>query len=111
MNGIILARDASLQVHMGEKVEVDNYFSNFLSGDLLFFGRKADKDLPQKVTHVAISLGKSEYIHASNVIKVNSFDPQNPLYSEARRKSFVEARRILGSTNFNSILIKNHPWY
>lgn len=112
MNGIILARDASLQIKQGEKVEFEKNFSNLQIGDLLFFGQKQTDKLTEKVTHVAFSFGKTEFIHASGKIKQNSFDPGSSIFSEYRKSSFIGTKRIIGFENTNNIqTIKNHPWY
>lgn len=112
MNGIILARDASLQTHHGELVDTNNNFDQLQTGDLLFFGRKADSEQNESITHVALSLGKTEYIHAAGRIQFNSFDPQSDIYSDYRKESFIRARRIVGSEDLEGIqTIKNHPWY
>ncbi|MCB0277470.1 MAG: C40 family peptidase, partial [Calditrichaeota bacterium] len=41
MNGVILPRDASQQVHVGTVVDSSGTFENLRPGDLLFFGRAA----------------------------------------------------------------------
>lgn len=112
MNGIILARDASLQTKYGELIEPGQQFNRFQTGDLLFFGRSATETQPEKVTHVALSLGGTEYIHASGRIKRNSFNPESNIYSEYRKNSFVRARRVIGNAaDIGIVKIKNHPWY
>ncbi len=112
MNGIIPARDASLQIKQGERIEVENDFSNLQTGDLLFFGQKQSESQPEKVTHVAISLGNTEFIHASGKVERNSFNPESSIFSEYRKNSFLGAKRIIGFENTNNIqTIKNHPWY
>ena len=111
MNGLILARDASLQVRHGQLVETDESFSQFQPGDLLFFGRMT-ADSTERITHVAISTGETEFIHASGRIKENSFNPASDIYSEYRRESFMRARRITGSEGTEGIRrISEHPWY
>jgi cell wall-associated NlpC family hydrolase len=111
MNGVILARDASLQVRNGQLVEPGESFSDFQPGDLLFFGRMTS-DSTERITHVAISTGGTEFIHASGKIKENSFNPASEIYSEYRRESFMRARRIIGSESTDGIKwVKNHPWY
>jgi len=111
MHGIILSRDASLQVRHGSFVDSGEDFSQFQPGDLLFFGR-ITADSTERITHVAISTGGSEFIHASGRIKENSFNPSSENYSEYRRESFMRARRIIGSEGTEGIQwIKNHPWY
>jgi len=112
MNGIILARDASLQTNYGLLINTENDFSRLQTGDLLFFGRKQEGEQKERVTHVALSLGNTEYIHASGRVKENSFNPSSDIYSEYRKNSFIRARRIIGITNESGIqLLKNHPWY
>jgi hypothetical protein len=112
MNGVILARDASLQIKQGEKVEAENDFSNLQTGDLLFFGQKKSDDQPEKITHVALSLGNTEYIHASGKIERNSFEPNSAIYSQYRKNSFAGTNRIIGFENAENIqTIKNHTWY
>ena len=112
MHGIILARDASLQVRHGQPENPGSSFENVEPGDLLFFGRKADEEKPERITHVAISLGKTEYIHAAGKVEENSFDPQSEIYSEYRMNSFIRVKRIIGSEGTEGIQwVKEHPWY
>ena len=111
MNGIILARDASLQVRHGQLVEAGESFSQFQPGDLLFFGRMTT-DSTERITHVAISTGGTEFIHASGMVKENSFNPSSEIYSEYRRESFMRSRRIIGSEGTEGIRwINEHSWY
>lgn len=111
MNGVILARDASLQVRHGQLVEAGESFSQFQPGDLLFFGRMT-ADSTERITHVAISTGETEFIHASGRIKENSFNPASDIYSEYRKESFMRARRITGLEGTEGIRrINEHPWY
>jgi len=112
MNGIILARDASLQTKYGELIPLDPDYEKLRTGDLLFFGRKEEAGQQERVTHVAFSLGKTEYIHASGRIRQNSLDPYSKIYSEYRKNSLVRVRRIIGATDDYGIqTLKNHPWY
>lgn len=112
MNGVILARDASLQFKQGEMVDTENDFANLQTGDLLFFGQKQTDAQVEKITHVALSLGNTEYIHAAGKIERNSFNPDSKIYSEYRKNSFVGAKRIIGfEENAGIQTIKNHAWY
>jgi gamma-D-glutamyl-L-lysine dipeptidyl-peptidase len=112
MHGIILARDASLQVKHGQSVTPGNLYEQLEPGDLLFFGRKENENQPEKITHVAISLGKTEYIHAAGMVRQNSFNRNSDLYSEEREKSFTSARRVIGSEGTTGLQwVKLHPWY
>jgi cell wall-associated NlpC family hydrolase len=111
MNGIILARDASLQTRHGQPVFVSADYQSLQPGDLLFFGRKATETEKERVTHVALSLGGTEFIHASGWVKQNSFDPSSEFFSEYRKNSFIRAKRVI-NTDYTEIQILNeHPLY
>lgn len=102
--GIILARDASQQAKYGEPVDISNK-NNLQPGDLLFFGRSA-----QRITHVGIYLGDGDFIHSSGKVHISSIDPKDPKYVAER--NFVAARRILNSINTEGISgVKNNTWY
>jgi len=104
--GIILARDASQQARYGEHPDF-NEIQNLQPGDLLFFGRSA-----QRVTHVGIHMGNGQYIHSSGMVRINSIDPKAPDYNLTERKELVAASRILTSLNTEGIvLVKDHSWY
>ncbi len=112
MNGLILPRDASLQTQYGALINSGENYKDFRTGDLLFFGRKADENQAETVTHVALSLGETEYIHASGRIRRNSFNSESDIYSAYRKNSFVRARRVIGSAASQGIIeISKHPWY
>ncbi|TNF44022.1 MAG: glycoside hydrolase [Bacteroidetes bacterium] len=112
MNGIVLARDASLQVKQGILADTLVNPASFQTGDLLFFGQKASETSKERVTHVALSLGGNEFIHASGRIKVNSFNPESPVFSEYRKSSFIRARRIIGAESSSGVVkLKEHSWY
>jgi hypothetical protein len=104
--GIILARDASQQALYGEHPDF-NEIPNLQPGDLLFFGRSA-----QRITHVGIHMGDGRYIHASGMVRINSIDSKAPDFNLSLRKNLVAASRILNSLNTEGIvLVKDHPWY
>ena len=103
LNGILLSRDASQQVNQGEGINTQSGFENLLPGDLLFFGRKANENKKERITHVGIYIGNMEYIHESGRVKINSFDPNSPIFSIHRLSQFVRAKRILTSVGSNGI--------
>jgi len=103
LNGILLSRDASQQVNQGEGKNTQSGFENLLPGDLLFFGRKANENKKERITHVGIYIGNMEYIHESGSVKINSFDPNSPIFSIHRLSQFVRAKRILTSVGSNGI--------
>jgi gamma-D-glutamyl-L-lysine dipeptidyl-peptidase len=112
LNGVVLPRDASQQVHTGEPVDTDDKLKNLQPGDLLFFGRKGTDTTKERITHVAIYIGNGEYIHASGRVKINSFEKDKPNYNAYRDDSFVRAKRVLNSINSNSVMtIENNQFY
>lgn len=96
MHGIILARDASQQVHYGRLVDDTGDLTDALPGDLLFFGAKASEEVGEKVVHVGIYLGKRRFIHASDYVRINSFDPADPLYDDFNANRYLRTKRIIG---------------
>jgi len=103
LNGIILSRDASQQVNTGELVDTKDGWQNLQAGDLLFFGRKADENRKEKVTHVAIYIGDGDFIHASGRVRINSLNKNKTYYSQYRDNMFIRAKRILTSVGKNGI--------
>jgi cell wall-associated NlpC family hydrolase len=103
LNGIVLQRDASQQVNTGELVDVKNGWENLQAGDLLFFGRKAEGDKKERITHVAIYIGDGDFIHAAGRVRINSLNPTKTYYSKYRDNSFIRAKRILTSVGKNGI--------
>jgi SH3-like domain-containing protein len=110
INGIILSRDASLQAIHGDDIDLSDGFSRLGRGDLLFFGSK--DSIGSHVTHVAIYMGNSEYIHSSGRVMINSLDSTRNNYNSQRKNSFLFARRIIG-TNYDTgiVPVNEHPWY
>ncbi len=111
-NGIVLPRDASQQVFVGEMINTEKDFSNLQPGDLLFFGLSANQNRKEKITHVAIYLGDGDFINASGRIRINSFDKAKNIFSKHRLSTFICAKRIIGSLNQNGIQsIESNPFY
>jgi gamma-D-glutamyl-L-lysine dipeptidyl-peptidase len=109
-NGIILPRDASQQSNVGLKVDITGGIDSLKTGDLLFFGT-GSLDSPQ-VTHVALYVGNTEFIHASGRVMIRSLDPSRKNYDKYRRKTLVAARRIIGVPVETGIMtVSRHSWY
>jgi uncharacterized protein YgiM (DUF1202 family) len=105
MNGIIVARDASLQYRYGKHVGPNT--DSLRAGDLLFFGSH-----PDKITHVGMFIGSSEYIHEAGRVKMNSLDSVKVNYNRNRSQSLLGARRYLGEPSKRGIMaVKDHSWY
>lgn len=87
---ISLPRDAKKMVEIGKEIHVEKDFGNLEIGDLLFFGKTL-----RRITHVAISLGGTLFIHSEGCVRVNSLKPDHSAFNEYRRKTFLTAKRIL----------------
>ena len=105
LNGLELYRDADQQAKAGDEVKPGENFENLKKGDLVFFGRKASGDRPDRITHVGIYLENQEFIHTpgGSWVKFNSFDPAAPNYSESLRRNFVCARRYVGTAQIPEV--------
>lgn len=104
LNGVLLPRDASQQVHVGIPIDTKNGFENLKPGDLLFFGKKATDSTKEKITHVGIYLGNDEFIHEAGRVKINSFNKNAPNFNAYRLHQFVRAKRVLTSIDKNGVI-------
>ncbi|MDR1742303.1 MAG: C40 family peptidase [Dysgonamonadaceae bacterium] len=104
LNGIILARDASQQVKYGIDADPDGTFEGLQQGDLMFFGTKPNAENPkERVVHVGIYIGDKRFIHASDYIRISSFNPDDALYDEYNTKRYLRSKRIIGAVNTKGI--------
>ena len=111
MNGVLLPRNASQQIHCGDRVpmninksfwedrsDADAFKAEMISrtaelkrGDLVFFGTPAMQEGQRdRVTHVGIYLGDGKIIHSSHLVRINSLIPGEADYYE-------NAHRLLGA--------------
>ncbi|MCB0635730.1 MAG: C40 family peptidase [Lewinella sp.] len=112
LNGFIIPRDASQQVHAGEDVALDENLSDVQPGDFLFFGNYRE-DGSERITHVGLYLGEGRFIHSgadNGAVRTQSLLPGTADYAPHRRESLLRARRLqLGSAGV--VRIAEHPWY
>lgn len=106
MNGLIIPRDASQQVHAGAVVDENLTFEGLEVGDLLFFGKPATDSTKQRTTHVGIWLGNDEFIHASQRVRVSSINPNSPHYDEFNKNRYLGSRRYLNNLEGNIVDMK-----
>ncbi|MFK7936823.1 MAG: C40 family peptidase [Saprospiraceae bacterium] len=112
LNGVMLPRDASQQVHTGVEVPTDTTWASLQAGDLLFFGRKATENKKERVTHVAIYSGDGKIIHSSGIVTVESLRRGDPTFTEYRFNTFLRAKRPLASLGKNGIeILATSPYY
>lgn len=103
-NGIILQRDASQQALTGKKIDPKKWRTEAEPGDLIFIGTKSGK-----VTHVAMYIGDSKYIHSSGRVKINSMDSSADDYLDY---VFLSMSRIKGEIGTKGIVaVRDHEWY
>ena len=96
MNGTVIPRDASQQVHTGKLVDSVKNFENHRPGDLLFFGRKATDSTPEKVVHVGMWIGDNKFIHSMGDVHISTFDKNDPEFDEYNYNRYLRTKRILG---------------
>lgn len=87
--GIQLPRDANMQIRLGTDVDTTGRFSNVQAGDLLYFG-----PTPERITHVALSLGGARIIHASDYVQINSLDPADGDFAPDRLRTLQAVKRL-----------------
>lgn len=104
LNGLVLPRDASQQVHTGDAIDTSNGFDQLRPGDLLFFGKAATATSSEKVIHVGMWIGNNEFIHSSGKVRISSIDKNAPNFDESNFKRFLRAKRILNTSNAGDIL-------
>jgi cell wall-associated NlpC family hydrolase len=104
MHGVVLRRDASQQAKTGIPIDISADYDNLRPGDLLFFGKKASGEKKERVRHVAIYIGNKEFIHAAGYVRINSLDPQSPLYDEGNTRELIRATRIIGAVGTDGIM-------
>ena len=109
LHGLVLARDASLQAKYGEVIPVDGGWSQYQVGDLLFF---SPCEGSERITHVGMYLGDSEFIHEAGKVKINSLDSARTNFSLFRLRTLVKVRRVKESYGTVGVVpLLDHPWY
>ncbi|MGB7393882.1 MAG: C40 family peptidase [Pricia sp.] len=95
LNGMVIPRDASQQVHTGKAIDSVGDFGKLAKGDLLFFGRKATDSTAEKTVHVGMWIGNNEFIHASEMVRVSSMDQNAENFDEFNRDRYLRTQRVL----------------
>ncbi len=94
-HGLVLPRDASQQVYVGELVDSAKDFSKLKVGDLLFFGRINDNG-SERVVHVGLWLGNNSFIHSSGDVHISSMDSTAENFDEYNYDRYLRSKRVLG---------------
>ena len=98
LNGYMLLRNASQQYKTGEPIDVSEGLDNLQPADLVFFGREATEEKPERITHVAIYMGDGKIIHSSQVVRINSLIEGQPEYYS---RKVIRACRIIGNQDID----------
>lgn len=106
LNGIIIPRDASQQIHTGIVVDSTRNFENLIPGDLLFFGRKATKDSRERVIHVGMWIGDNKFIHSMGDVHISNMDPNAEDFDEYNYNRYLRTKRILDQEDEKLIKLK-----
>lgn len=112
LNGVIIQRDASQQVNYGTLLDTRKGYEALQPGDLLFFGRKAKDNMPERITHVGMYIGNSRLIHSSGLVHINSLDSNESDYNAALVSILIRGRRYAGNIGQKGIIwVKDNPYY
>lgn len=95
LNGLIIPRDASQQIHQGILVDQDKDFSKLQPGDLLFFGKKATDTSKERIVHVGMWIGNKEFIHSAGSVHISSVDKDAPNYDLYNINRYLRTKRLL----------------
>jgi len=106
LNGIIIPRDASQQVHTGKLVDSTRNFENLIPGDLLFFGRAVTDSTTERVVHVGMWIGNNQFIHSSGNVHISSFDTTATDFDEANYDRYLRTKRLVNAEDKTLINLK-----
>ncbi|MCM4167839.1 glycoside hydrolase [Arenibacter sp. H213] len=95
LNGMVLPRDASQQIHTGKAVDKDRDFDKLLPGDLLFFGKPPTDSTKERVIHVGMWIGNNEFIHSSGRVLISSVDSSADNFDEYNLNRYLRSNRYL----------------
>ncbi|GGW43729.1 SH3 domain-containing C40 family peptidase [Arenibacter certesii] len=95
LNGMVLPRDASQQIHTGATVDKDKNFDQLQPGDLLFFGKPATETSKERVVHVGMWIGNNEFIHSAGRVHISSVDKEADNFDEYNLNRYLRSNRYL----------------
>ncbi|AHM62205.1 NlpC/P60 family protein [Flammeovirgaceae bacterium 311] len=107
LNGMVIPRDASQQIHTGELVDDTRDFDKLLPGDLLFFGRPATDSSPERVVHVGMWIGNNEFIHSAGKVHISSVDSTAENFDQYNYDRYLRTKRLLQQNDPRLIQLSN----
>ncbi|MFD1094543.1 C40 family peptidase [Salegentibacter chungangensis] len=99
LNGMVLPRDASQQVHTGKLVDTTRNFEKLIPGDLLFFGKPATDSTSERVVHVGMWIGDNKFIHSMGEVHISNFDFTATDFDEYNYNRYLRTKRLLDQEN------------
>ncbi|WP_081208217.1 C40 family peptidase [Salegentibacter sediminis] len=106
MNGVVLPRDASQQIHTGEEVDTERNFENLEKGDLLFFGKPATDSTAERVIHVGMWIGDNKFIHSMGNVHISNFDKDAEDFDEYNYNRYLRTKRVLNKEDKGLIYLR-----
>ncbi|MBZ9629683.1 NlpC/P60 family protein [Salegentibacter sp. LM13S] len=107
LNGMVIPRDASQQIHTGEVVDTKKNFENLQKGDLLFFGKPATDSTSERVIHVGMWIGDNKFIHSMGEVHISNFDTEAEDFDEYNYNRYLRSKRILNKEDKGLIYLKD----
>lgn len=111
LNGIVLPRDASQQVHTGNLIDTTRNFEKLIPGDLLFFGRKATDSTAERVIHVGMWIGNNQFIHSLGNVHISTVDTTSADFDEYNYNRYLRTKRITKETSENLTRLAESTMY
>ncbi len=109
LNGLVIPRDASQQVHIGKLIDDAKDFSKLEPGDLLFFGTPATALKKERVVHVGMWIGNNEFIHSSGQVRISSVDKNAPNFDTDNLNRYLRTKRLINTTDKTILNLKENP--
>lgn len=104
LNGTVIPRDASQQIHVGKLIDSIKNFENHRPGDLLFFGRKATDSTKERVVHVGMWIGDNKFIHSMGDVHISNFDTTATDFDEYNYNRYLRTKRLLGEEGEEQVI-------
>ncbi len=106
LNGIVLPRDASQQVHTGKLIDTTRNFEKLIPGDLLFFGRPATDSTSERVIHVGMWIGDNKFIHSMGDVHVSTMDSTDSEFDEYNYNRYLRTKRVFNEEDDKLLYLK-----
>lgn len=106
LNGMVIPRDASQQIHTGIVVDSTRNFKNLQQGDLLFFGKPATETSKERVIHVGMWIGDNKFIHSMGDVHISNMDSTAADFDEYNYNRYLRTKRLIGQEDPKLVQLK-----